>query len=234
MSSKIEVSRELAEEILKILVLDDWKQAVPLAAILAAPVVERQPVAPAFTMPSNENSYGFGYVDGTCIQSLRGYRDHLEEIVDSIPEGPLFTAPPELAELQSTIARLESKLNRAISLDFERREEIAQQAAEIERLKGGQGEPVTHTMKTVMQAYENAQALHLSGTSNFCAVMANHLNKQASQPAPVSVVLPTLEDFADSVENIWGFGPSQLFFLDGEDLKRIWLECLDKLKELNQ
>ena len=43
----------------------------------------------------------------------------------------------ELAELQATIARLESKLNRAINLDFERREEIAKLTAEIERLKGG-------------------------------------------------------------------------------------------------
>ncbi|MFG0851907.1 hypothetical protein ACF8R4_12975 [Pseudomonas sp. FYR_2] len=50
-----------------------------------------EPASPAFVMPSSENSYGFGYVDGTCIQSLRGYRDHLENIVDSIPEGPLYT-----------------------------------------------------------------------------------------------------------------------------------------------
>ena len=47
---------------------------------------------------------------------------------------PLYTAPPELAELQATIARLESKLNNAINLDFERRETIARLTAENERL----------------------------------------------------------------------------------------------------
>lgn len=61
-----------------------------------------EPISPAFIMPSCENSYGFGYVDGTCIQSLRGYRDHLEEIVDSIPEGPLYIhpAPADTAEVE--------------------------------------------------------------------------------------------------------------------------------------
>lgn len=41
---------------------------------------------------------------------------------------PLFDSPPELAELQATIARLETQVAKAINLDFERR-------AEIERLK---------------------------------------------------------------------------------------------------
>lgn len=35
-------------------------------------------------------------------------------------------------------------------------------------------------MKNVMIAYENAGAVHLSGTSNFCAVMAKHLNNVVS------------------------------------------------------
>lgn len=56
----------------------------------------------------------------------------------------------------------------------------------------------------------------------------------ANQPAPVAVVLPTLDDFKDEVENIWGFAPSQLCLLNGEDLKRIWVACLDKVKELNK
>lgn len=42
MSGKIEISRELAEEILKILRLDNWQQAEPLAEAIAAPAVERQ------------------------------------------------------------------------------------------------------------------------------------------------------------------------------------------------
>ncbi|MFG0927657.1 hypothetical protein ACF8SB_18420 [Pseudomonas sp. CJQ_8] len=69
-----------------------------------------EPVAPAFVMPSCENSYGFGYVDGTCIQSLRGYRDHLEEIVDSIPEGPLYTHadPGEVERLRADLATVKA------------------------------------------------------------------------------------------------------------------------------
>jgi len=69
-------------------------------------------VAPAFVMPSSENSYGFGYVDGTCIQSLRGYRDYLEDIVDAIPEGPLYTHadPGEVERLQLEIEKLRLSL----------------------------------------------------------------------------------------------------------------------------
>lgn len=84
-------------------VRDGWLRAVDeLRALLAKPAEQHQgePVA-AFIMPSNESNYGFGYVDGTCIQSLRGYRDHLEEIVDSIPEGPLYTRPAEQPVLAS-------------------------------------------------------------------------------------------------------------------------------------
>ncbi|WP_174834286.1 hypothetical protein, partial [Staphylococcus aureus] len=34
-------------------------------------------------VPSCENSYGFGYVDGSCHVDLRKYRNHLEDILDS-------------------------------------------------------------------------------------------------------------------------------------------------------
>lgn len=43
-------------------------------------------------VPSSADSYGFGYVDGTDLSSLRLYRDHLVAILDSFPEGPLVTA----------------------------------------------------------------------------------------------------------------------------------------------
>ncbi|EPP9373571.1 hypothetical protein PZF67_005276 [Pseudomonas aeruginosa] len=43
-------------------------------------------------VPSSADSYGFGYVDGTDLSSLRLYRDHLVAILDSLPEGPLVTA----------------------------------------------------------------------------------------------------------------------------------------------
>lgn len=43
-------------------------------------------------VPSSADGYGFGYVDGTDISSLRLYRDHLEGILDSLPEVPLVSA----------------------------------------------------------------------------------------------------------------------------------------------
>lgn len=43
-------------------------------------------------VPNSTDSYGFGYVDGTDLSSLRLYRDHLVAILDSLPEGPLVTA----------------------------------------------------------------------------------------------------------------------------------------------
>jgi hypothetical protein len=70
-----------------------YRTIAALEAELAALKAQQAEQRPAYTMPSCENNYGFGYVDGTCLQSLRGFRDHLEEIVDSVPEGPLYTAP---------------------------------------------------------------------------------------------------------------------------------------------
>ncbi|MFJ2982222.1 MULTISPECIES: hypothetical protein [unclassified Pseudomonas] len=82
----------------------------PITNIKASEQHQGEPVAPAFVMPSSENSYGFGYVDGTCIQSLRGYRDHLEDIVDAIPEGPLYTHadPGEVERLRAVIEQQRS------------------------------------------------------------------------------------------------------------------------------
>ena len=56
-----------------------------------APAQDEREVISSYSAPSCEDGYGFGYVDGTCIQSLRGYRDHLEGIIDSIPGEPLMS-----------------------------------------------------------------------------------------------------------------------------------------------
>ena len=55
-----------------------------------------------------------------------------------------------------------------------------------------------------------------------------------SPPAPVAVVLPIEADFYLEVFKLYGFGPDKLCMLDGKDLKRLWLACIDKVKELNQ
>lgn len=135
MSSKIEVSREQLEEWQKTAL--QWgidSIGVGIMHVLAAPVVERQPV-------ECKCSAGMAVVPWL----------HAKNCPVSC-----YIAPPELAELQATIDQLETKLNNAINLDFERREEIErlktacskefqsveQLKVEIERLKGGQGEPV--------------------------------------------------------------------------------------------
>ena len=48
----------------------------------------------------------------------------------------------------------------------------------VEALDGSKPEPVavTHTMRSVMEAYAAARKEHLTGTSNFCAAMADRLN----------------------------------------------------------
>lgn len=60
----------------------------------------------------------------------------------AMPDGaamrsPLYVEPPELAALQSTIAQLEDKLNKAIDLDFQRRETIARLEGRVQELESG-------------------------------------------------------------------------------------------------
>jgi hypothetical protein len=127
------------------------------ATVNASQVVERQPVAFSWVVvspdgkefselqSSEDAAKDLAHdMDGDLHPDHTGGRHEIKAV---------YTATPELAELQAlsadalavnktlnqqmdalqaTIAQLESKLNRAINLDFERR-------AEIERLKGGQG-----------------------------------------------------------------------------------------------
>jgi hypothetical protein len=131
MSSKIEIERTLLSHAVTLLSSIHSDVSHQLTALLAAPVVERQPVA---ITKQKYLAIGTGCIkkDGVTVELL----------TDLPARTKLYTAPPELAELQATIARLETQVNNAINLDFERRETIAQLTAEIERLKGGQGEPV--------------------------------------------------------------------------------------------
>jgi hypothetical protein len=139
MSSKIEFTREFGERVNRALSqiglqdhLCDYASVdavkKELLSILAAPVVERQPAG----WDAEISGYTTMFV--RKADRLESVRAHYEALGHTVTVNALYTTPPELAELQATIAQLESKLNRAINLDFERR-------AEIERLKGGQGEP---------------------------------------------------------------------------------------------
>lgn len=167
---------------------------------VAAPVVERQPdlwvvsgggvkPAPFMTYPK--------WAEGDY--TITGY----------------YAAPPELAELQATIAQLESKLNNAINLDFERR-------AEIDRLKGGQGEP------QVMGRVYTDDGITKCELNSIGRALPDHTPLYASQPAPAS----TASDIAQQLESVLAmFTPLDL------TCNRALIEaraCLDKVKELNQ
>jgi hypothetical protein len=216
MSSKIEVPRELLQKVDDVLYImtgedcynrliqkygKDWWNQVNgirngLCTLIAAPVVERQPLCYQARHSATEPWF---FTDKPCYWEWR----------------PVYTSPPELAELQATITELETKLNNAINLDFERRETITRleseamyaaagfQAAkdEIERLKGGQGEPVAWAndqqlllcRKSPREDQPNNPMLHnLPRNIAGSALKTDYCNTPmfASQPAPVSVVLP--------------------------------------------
>jgi hypothetical protein len=109
MSSKIEVAIKFLEGCANNFErcgdIESVERAREIRAILAAPAVERQPSHWLLVNPKTGGGSYYPYRPEECIS--REYK---------VTE--LFTAPPELAELQAI---------------------IAQQAAEIERLKGGQG-----------------------------------------------------------------------------------------------
>ncbi|MDU9399013.1 hypothetical protein [Pseudomonas sp. zfem003] len=93
---------ELSAQPVDSLVIErDWPEYEPAWRMIQARV-EGAPLSPAHIedgeeisvvrVPSCENSYGFGYVDGSCHVDLRKYRNHLEDILDALPnDEPLMT-----------------------------------------------------------------------------------------------------------------------------------------------
>lgn len=122
MSSKIEVERELLGQLAAYASNSASPvmraRAVGASKLLAAPAVERQPVDAILLSDCIEHShrdYGGGYFSTEVIQ--------------------LYTAPPELAELQATIARLTADVETMRAKNNELNDTV-------ERMKGGQGEAV--------------------------------------------------------------------------------------------
>lgn len=114
----------------------DWPEYEPVWRLIeqrmsgAAPVVERQPslwVHPSYLVRR----------EGMRPMAIDATLDQIAPL-----QVPLYAAPPELAELQATIDRLtaERDIWRKGSEDNNVRANSLQR--EIERLKGGQGEPV--------------------------------------------------------------------------------------------
>jgi hypothetical protein len=108
MSSKIDgVPRELLERLAHVLYMHDAEKtgaATELDALIAAPVVERKPNAWA-TLQT-----GWKDEDRTVITDQSEAEQYNRQCYDLTP---LFTSPPELAELKATIAELSNLLGQA-------------------------------------------------------------------------------------------------------------------------
>ena len=185
-------------------------------------VVERQPVADENSWrldPSKRcpNCVGHGtYLDGATCGTCKG-----------------SGKPPELAELQATIARLHEVSVVCATAEQER----DQLKAEIERLKGGQGEP------QVMGRVYTDDGVTKCELNSIGRSLPDHTPLYTSQPAPVSI-LP--DDWQDQLlaEMERRFDLRKQIDDDhmvnddtqvGVEFARDWIaEQLDKVKELNQ
>ncbi|HEJ6422188.1 TPA: hypothetical protein SL867_005058 [Pseudomonas aeruginosa] len=156
--------------------LQGWQARAALAQPSPVPELER---SATFSVPSCENSYGFGYVDGTCIQSLRGYRDHLETIVDALPEGELMTVAQHERIVKAWIERWKAYIELSAKIAAQRdaadarlhevatacataEQERDAALAEVERLRESKGDPsgsFDRCMKMMYERDENAKRL---------------------------------------------------------------------------
>lgn len=238
MSSKIDgVPRELLERATDNKYIDKERISIyrhealcSIRALLAAPVVERQPVdmqwqyeAGSAWWAFDAESVGDNIASGTKIRLT----DQAGKVLFSYPA-------PELAELQATI----DKLREGIA---EHWKVVCDQRAEIEHLKGGQGEPVMklEAERLYGGAGEYAVSFVKAGWLDECRKTGGEFLLYTSQPAPASVVLPELpvdwrtkfeEDQGSNEGGIASFSPDSYMQDEIDELRA----CLDKVKELNQ
>lgn len=273
MSSKIDVSRELAGRLIKgdaskgansLQLVDAWKAMDELRAILAAPVVERQPLAYVLVKDGEPE-----YENETVISNLPG-----DEFDGEGSWKAVFITPPELAELQATIARLTAENERiernrdmwkaqvgrqAAELEWANTEakewkdtvkfnegcwskergtmidNLQAARAEIERLKGGQGEPFGYWLYPKNLPLHGRFSKPDPDMQSAAVVEAFDITPlYTSQPTPVSVVLPSVEDF----RNIVRHAARQVDLIPGANYHTAAELAadllLDKVKELNQ
>ena len=198
---------------------------------MSSPVVERQPVACAhewtddgeFTLvctkcglEENCEPYGWVQTKGNAINHFTQEWDVVQDWEDKGFEyKPLFDTPPELAELQATIDDQATEIVRlrAVNADLllggeivdkmceEVMDERDQLKSEIERLKGGQGEPAAYGCFGVTvngepcdfatldsPSVQSEKAARLMKEGKGCLLIAE-TPLYTSQPAPVSVVI---------------------------------------------
>jgi hypothetical protein len=191
------------------------------ASHIAAPVVERQPVA---------------IVTGSSVQWLPGagsVKDRAE----------LYAATPELAELQATIARLTAE-NEAVKFNLDKTDKRYLAAvAEIERLKGGQGEQ--NQCDGCQAGIPLVNGTHRMGRDGgYPDLMGCTAKLYASQPAPASMVLQECKHGGAIGKCLWCAQSAKVVLPDYRAVSgasreqamcaTTWNACLDKLKELNQ
>ena len=261
MSNKIEVERNTLIRAMNIEDVEDRFKAIhELRGLLAAPVVERPPDAWA-TLQA-----GWKDEDRTVMTDPVEAEEYHRACYDLTP---LFTAPPELAELQAQlesigedVGQLRSELEDAEQERAELQATIAQQAAEIKRLKGGQGEPRAYRWR-IIGSKEWALSTSYPPVGDQFEIVPLY----TSQPAPVAVVLSKdlraqYETWADAMgydisrnehgdyagiveDSMWSGwqAKAEHWALPGRidrgqsielDAKAIgWNACLDRVKELN-
>lgn len=134
---------------------------------------------------------------------------------------------PEVTALQSIIAQLEDKLNKAIDLDFQRRETIASLEGKVQELESGMSEPAYYRIHTprVMDSGEVLEwwpTLVLYKKEDLAEIVGPYKVVEelfTAPPAPVAVELPDRKkEYA--TEN-------QHAYLRG------WNACLDATAALN-
>jgi hypothetical protein len=182
--------------------LDHWNNR--------APAVERQePVA--YANPKAFENFG-------SLAHLGGLYAHEWMFASPAPElVPLYVEPPEVAALQSTIAQLEDKLNKAINLDFQRRETIARLEGKVQELESWRGEPVCY------------QARHSAEEPWFFTDKPGYWEWRplfTAPPAPVSMVLPERRTPEHYHARIGKCGAADM-------LAEEWNACLDAAAALN-
>jgi hypothetical protein len=222
MSSKIVVlQHELVDRVINALDDEGWhKLSQEVLDAIAAPVVERQPnPEPEAFMYQHEETGVIGFVDLQQVEwGFEKNNPRLHLIC------PLFRAPPELAELQAPT-------NGALIKDLT--EVIAQQAAEIERLKGGQGEPVLQAREITGEpaTWEDMDDFTFSVCRTDSHMYETRIlyRQPVSQPAPVAVLGLDVFKALEKVRGAPVLTTNQCY-----DLARELNACLDKVKELNQ
>lgn len=184
----------------------------------AAPIVERQP-----GFHTCQKCWGAGHLPTRMAgESETDYRARCK------------AAPPELAELQATIARLTAENERLARIEHQSREAlqvanqntkqvIAERDALAERLKGGQGESgvagprerfqkwvlaTKHPVFGFLDGHWLARGDDREGYANeYVQGLWVAFKEFSSPPAPVSVVLPI--DIKQRLNDVW-------LFLDGQ------------------